>query len=215
MAYFSVHHRGDVRAFSNLTIAVLLSFEFSCIVLCQQIHFTYRKNSANKTTYTKKIWTLPAHSALWYWVVWRLVDDWVVLGRIEGVLLFVAETHCHYSANMFSIVVVCDTSQTALLSCGVVIVILFTCRQTRSTVAYYIVVDLVAICISLPVLAVFYHRDFISWLAYYIYSDSVKVIQLILCIFYVCIFSLFFHFLVFFVDFVCIYMYNNLPLIGL
>jgi len=75
VAYFSVHHRGDVRAFSNLTISVLLSFEFSCIVLCQQIHFTYRKNSANKTTYTKKIWTLPAHSALWYWVVWRLVDS--------------------------------------------------------------------------------------------------------------------------------------------
>jgi len=75
---------------------------------------------------------------------------------------------------VFNVVVVIG-GQTALLSCALVIMTLFTCQRTQTTVAYYVVVDLVAILFSLPVLAVFYHRDFITWLAYYIYSDSVKV----------------------------------------
>ena len=73
--------------------------------------------------------------------------------------------------------------QTAVVSCAVVVFVLFTCRHARTTVAYYIVIDLVAICFSLPVLVIFYHRDFITWLAYYVYSDSVKVIPFSLCMF--------------------------------
>jgi len=40
---------------------------------------------------------------------------------------------------------------------------------------YYIIVVAVAVCFSLPVLAVFYHCDFVTWLANYIVSSSTKV----------------------------------------
>jgi len=78
------------------------------------------------------------------------------------------------TAVMFNVFLVFG-GQTAVLSFTLVIVTLFTCQRTRTTVAYYVVIDLVAILFSLPILAVFYHRDFITWLVYYVYSDSVKV----------------------------------------
>jgi len=72
--------------------------------------------------------------------------------------------------------------QTTVLSCAVVIVTLFTCPRTRTPVTFYVVVVSVAFCFSMPILAVFLHRDFITWLASYIYTDSTKVLRSTLCI---------------------------------
>ena len=75
-------------------------------------------------------------------------------------------------------------SQTAVLSCAIIVIILFAVPQTRSAVAYYVVVISVAVGFSLPVLTVFFRRNFIAWLADYIYTDATKVPYLVLAFYF-------------------------------
>jgi len=84
--------------------------------------------------------------------------------------------HCAALQDSFILhaVAVCGL-QTAILSCAIVIATLLTCPQTQTTLMYYITVITVAVCFSLPVLAVFFHCDFVTWLANYIVSSSTKV----------------------------------------
>jgi hypothetical protein len=69
--------------------------------------------------------------------------------------------------------------QTAVVSCFVVVLILFLTELFRSPFMYYTLVIGVAGLISLPILVFYFHRDFISWLFYFICQDSVKVIDFI------------------------------------
>lgn len=66
--------------------------------------------------------------------------------------------------------------QTAVMSCFLVLLVLFLVPYFRKTIGYYALVAGVAAAFSLPVLLMFFDENFVTWCFNYIAANDVKVI---------------------------------------
>lgn len=116
-------------------------------------------------------------------IICQVLYDFTLGGFKHWLFIFYTILHCRDHTG-YKCVLCLLLFQTAVVSCSVVVFTLFTTELFRSPFMYYTLVVAVAGFISLPTLVFYFHRDFITWLFYYICQDTVKVIDAVKYLFF-------------------------------